>query len=134
MSVSCDEIPGRRPFQFRFTFWCAGAPSTVSRMGGAPKSARLLGRPPTEWLQVMSRQDTLHAALQLQRDASLMSSNLTVLHQYAIILHRTATDMLHSVFGRPCQRILYPDLLSFSAYALVNTRITRTTVFTTNLL
>ena len=64
-----------------------------------PESARLLSRPPAEWLQVMNRRDTLHAALQLQREASLLSSNLTVLHQYAIALHRMSTEALHSVFG-----------------------------------
>ena len=67
---------------------------------GAPESARLLGRPPAEWLQVMSREETMHAALQLQRDASLMTSNLTVMQQYAISLHRTASDILQSVFGQ----------------------------------
>ena len=40
---------------------------------------------------------------------SAMSSNLTVLHQYAISLHRTATDLLHSVFCR-----------EFFPYAAVN--------------
>ena len=48
----------------------------------------------------MDRQDTLHAALQLQRDAGLMSSNMTVLHQYAIALHRMSTEVPDSVFGR----------------------------------
>ena len=67
---------------------------------GAPESARLLGRPPSEWLQVMNRRDALFAALQLQRDAGLMSSNLTVLHQYAISLHRMSTEVLNSLFGR----------------------------------
>ena len=67
---------------------------------GAPESARLLSRPSAEWLQVMNRRDTMHAALQLQRDASLMSSNLTVLHQYAIAVHRMSTEVLHGVFGR----------------------------------
>ena len=43
---------------------------------GALESARLLGRPPAEWLQVMSREQTLHAALKLQRETCLMSSNL----------------------------------------------------------
>ena len=33
---------------------------------GATESACLLGLPHGEWLQVMTRQDTLHAALQLQ--------------------------------------------------------------------
>ena len=66
---------------------------------GAPKSAHLLSRPPAEWLQVMNRWDTLHAVLQLQRDASLMSSNLTVLHQDAIALHRVSTELLNSMFG-----------------------------------
>ena len=35
---------------------------------GALESARLLGRPPVEWLQVMDHRDTLYATLQLQRD------------------------------------------------------------------
>ena len=65
----------------------------------APESAHLLCHPPAEWLQVMNRQDTLHAALQLQRDASLMLSNLTVLHQYAIALHQMSTEVLYSMFG-----------------------------------
>ena len=57
-------------------------------------------RPPAVWMQHMCRQDTLHAVLQLQRDASLLSSNLAVLHQCTISLHQTSTDALHSVFGR----------------------------------
>ena len=48
----------------------------------------------------MSREQTLDATLQLQRDASLMLSNLTVMQQYAINLNRTASDILQSVFGR----------------------------------
>ena len=29
-----------------------------------------------------------------------MSSNLTVLHQYAIALHQMSTEVFHSMFGR----------------------------------
>ena len=66
-----------------------------------PRSRRrLLCRPPADWLQVINRRDTLHTALQLQRDASLMSSHMAVLHQYAIALHQMSTEVLHSVFGR----------------------------------
>ena len=36
--------------------------------------ARLLARPLAEWLQVMDRQDVLVAAMQLQRDAGLLSN------------------------------------------------------------
>ena len=67
-------------------------------MGWGAGVCRLLGWPPAEWLRVMSREQTLHAALKLQRDESLMLSNLNVMHQYAISLHRTALDIL--VFGR----------------------------------
>ena len=67
---------------------------------GAPESTCLLGRPPAEWLQVMAWQDTLHTAFQLQHDANLLSSNLAVLHQYAISLYRTSTEVFHSMFGR----------------------------------
>ena len=67
---------------------------------GALESACLLGRPPAEWLQVKDHRDALCAGLQLQRDTGLISSNLMVLHQYAIALHRMLTEVLHSVFGR----------------------------------
>ena len=66
---------------------------------GVLELVRLLGCPPAEWLQVMDRRDSLYAALQLQRDAGLMSSNLMVLHQFAIALHRMSTEVLHSMFG-----------------------------------
>ena len=36
----------------------------------------------------------------VQRDASLMSSNINVMEQYALSLHRTASEILQSVFGR----------------------------------
>ena len=67
---------------------------------GASESARLLGRPPAEWLQVMDRQDVLVAAMQLQRDATLMASNITVLSQYVTSLHQMSTEVMQSVFGR----------------------------------
>ena len=74
-------------------------PQFLERVG-APESARLLSQPPAEWLRVMSREQTLHAALQLQRDTSLLSSNINVMQQYAISLYRTASDILQLVFGR----------------------------------
>ena len=58
---------------------------------GAPDLARLLSRPPAEWLQVMDRQDVLVAAMQLQRDATVMTSNITVLTQYVTSLHQMST-------------------------------------------
>ena len=61
---------------------------------GAPESARLLGHPPAEWLQVMDPKDVLVAAMQLQRDAGLMVSNLTVLSQYVTSLHRISTEVM----------------------------------------
>ena len=67
---------------------------------GAPESARLLGRSPAEWLQVIDHQDVLGAVLKLQRDAGLMASNLSVLSQYVTSLHRMSTDVMQSVFGR----------------------------------
>ena len=39
---------------------------------GAPESARLLGCPPAEWLQVMDRRDTPIDAVQLQRYCSVL--------------------------------------------------------------
>ena len=42
----------------------------------------------------------MSCALQLQRDANLMTSNLNVLQQYTLSLHGTASAILQSVFGR----------------------------------
>ena len=72
---------------------------------GAPESARLLGRPPAEWLQVMDRREALIAAVQLQWDAGLMASNLTVLNQYVVALHRMSTEALQCVFGQEYFRL-----------------------------
>ena len=81
---SVDSPFGVHVHQPRFIEWV-----------GALESARLFSRPPADWLQVMNRRDTLYSALQLQRDASLMPSNLTLLHQYAIVLHRPSSEVLH---------------------------------------
>ena len=43
--------------------------------------------------------DVLVAAMQLQRDTGLMTSNLTV-RQYVTSLHRMSTEVMQSVFGR----------------------------------
>ena len=67
---------------------------------GALESARLLGRPPAEWLQVMDRRDSLIAAVQLQRNAGLISSNLMVLNQYVVALHRMSTEVMQCVYGQ----------------------------------
>ena len=67
---------------------------------GAPESAHLLGRAPSEWIQSLTRSQTIDAARQLQRDACLMTSNLSVLDEYALSLHGTASDLLELVVGR----------------------------------
>ena len=67
---------------------------------GAPESAQLLGRPLAEWIQVMDHQEVFVAAMQLQRDAGLMASNLTMLSQYVTSLHRMSMEVMKCVFGR----------------------------------
>ena len=58
---------------------------------GAPESARLLNRSPAYWIKTMDREDAVAAALQLQRDASLMTSNLG---QFATSLNRMSCEVL----------------------------------------
>ena len=67
---------------------------------GAPESARLLGRDPSEWIWSMSRLQTIDAAQQLQHDACLMTSSLNVLDQYALCLQGTASELLELVVRR----------------------------------
>ena len=49
---------------------------------------------------MMDRCDAMIAALELQRDAVLMASNLTVLNQYVMALHRMSLEVLQSVLGQ----------------------------------
>ena len=58
---------------------------------GAPESARLLGHSPAEWVQTKDKQEIMAAALQLQRDAGLMASNLQVLGTYVTSLNRMSS-------------------------------------------
>ena len=58
------------------------------------QSARLLGHSPAEWVRSMDRQDVMAMALELQRDASLMASNLQVLDQYVMSLNRMSSEVL----------------------------------------
>ena len=46
----------------------------------------------------MNHQDVLVAALELQRDAGLMASNLSVLSQYVTSVHRMSTGVMQLVF------------------------------------
>ena len=51
----------------------------------------------TEWSHVMDRRDAMIATLELQLDAGLMASNLTILNQYVMALHRMLLEVC-SVF------------------------------------
>ena len=66
---------------------------------GAPESARLLGRPQAEWVRTMDRHDVMAAALQLQRAAGLMASNMQVMGQYVTFLNRMSSEVLRLAFG-----------------------------------
>ena len=79
-----------------------GTTTTSLRMGwvGAPESAANMDVAPGEWMRSLTRTQTLDDARQLQRNASLMTSNLCVLDQYALSLHGVASDMLQLIVGR----------------------------------
>ena len=49
---------------------------------GVPESASLLDMGPGKWLHSLSRDQAMDAALQLQKDVCLMTTNLDVLDQY----------------------------------------------------
>ena len=61
---------------------------------------RSLGRAPSDWVRIMSRQDGMAAALQLQHDAGLMALNLQVLGQYVTSLNRMSTKVMR--LARSC--------------------------------
>ena len=67
---------------------------------GAPESARLMSRNPEYWVHHMGVENSLSAALQLQHDAGLVSSNVQVLQQLVTSMCRTSSDVLLAAHGR----------------------------------
>ena len=51
------------------------------------------------WVQTMGRDNAVAAALQLQHDAGLMTSNLQVLVQFVTSLNRMSSEVMRLVFG-----------------------------------
>ena len=66
---------------------------------GVPESARLLTRDPTHWVQTMDCEDAVAAALQLQHDTCLMTSNLPVLGQFVTSLNIMFFEVMRLAFG-----------------------------------
>ena len=66
---------------------------------GAPESVRLLSRAPHYWMHHMTRDQGISAALQLQRDAGLIMSNLQVLGQFVTSLNRMSSEVMRLAFG-----------------------------------
>ena len=61
---------------------------------GAPESARLLDCSPTFWVDQLGKEEAMAAAINLQRDAGVMLSNLQILSQFATALHRMSFSMM----------------------------------------
>ena len=61
---------------------------------GAPESTRLLYRSPTFWVDQFGEEQAMAAAVNLQRDAGIMLSNLQILSQFATSLHRMSSEMM----------------------------------------
>ena len=61
---------------------------------GAPESARLLDCSPTFWVDQLGKEQAMAAAVNLQRDAGIMLSNLQILSQFATSLHRISFQMM----------------------------------------
>ena len=61
---------------------------------GAPESARLLNQSPSFWVDRLGQESAMTAAVNLQRDAGFMMSNLQILGQFVTSLHRMSAEML----------------------------------------
>ena len=61
---------------------------------GAPESARLLNQSPSFWVDRLGQESAMAAAVNLQRDAGFMMSNLQILAQFVMSLHRMSAEML----------------------------------------
>ena len=61
---------------------------------GAPESARLLNPSPSFWVDRLGQDRAMAAAVNLQRDAGYMMTNLQILGQFVMSLHRMSSEML----------------------------------------
>ena len=66
---------------------------------GALDSARLLNWSPSHWVAHLDGDNAVSAALQLQNDTDLMSSNLQVLGQFVTSLNRMSSEVMRLAFG-----------------------------------
>ena len=68
---------------------------------GAPESARLLDHSPSFWVNRLGEECAMAAAVNLQRDAGLMMSNIQILAKFVTSLGRMSSEMMsvgHVVF------------------------------------
>ena len=67
---------------------------------GVPESARLLYHSPTFWVDQLGEEPVMAAAVNLQRDAGIMLSNLQILSQFVTSLHRMSSEMMSIGMGQ----------------------------------
>ena len=71
---------------------------------GAPVSARLLYHSPTFWVDRLGEENAMAAAVNLQRDAGIIFSNLQILLQFVTSLHRMSSEIM----SIGMERVVYP--------------------------
>ena len=64
---------------------------------GAPESAQLLDCSSSFWVEELGKEQAMLAAVNLQRDAGVMLSNLQILSQFAMAMNRMSFSMMASV-------------------------------------
>ena len=67
---------------------------------GAPELARLLDCSPSFWVEELGKEQSMAAAVNLQRDAGVMLSNLQILSQFAMAMNRMSFSMIAFGLGR----------------------------------
>ena len=75
---------------------------------GAPELARLLSHSPGYGFHHMIHDEAVAAALQLQRDAGLVMTNLQIPSQFVTSLNRMSSDVMRLAFG---QELYPPDAM-----------------------
>ena len=67
---------------------------------GAPWSVRLLYHSPTFWVDKLGKEQAMAAAINLQRDAGIMLSDLQILSLFATSLSRMSSEMMELGIGQ----------------------------------
>ena len=97
IDTAIDDLEWKNPIDFRANRkktngrWRPFSENMIKKL---VHTIRLLNHSPSYWVNILGQECAMAAAVNLQRDAGLMMTNLQILAQFVTSLHRMSSEML----------------------------------------